>query len=720
MNRQNCMQQNTSGLNSLPRVALLFVFLLLGAAHAFSASEKGKKKADDGTPTKPFISTLFPAGGQRGKTVEIVVSGSNLVSGSGSEITGSPRVTGAGMSVRIITPAEPKSCRLAVSIGPDAEIGEHDVRFVTPGGISNRARFFVGQLPELNEAEPNSDIARPQALPPLPVLVNGRIDQSDRDFYRFSVKAGQVIVCEIQARAIVPFIADAVPGWFDAVLTLYDNAGKPLQTVNGFHLKPDPVLIFTAARDGEYILGIRDVIYRGRADFVYRLSIGQLPYITHVFPLGGKRDSMVPVELHGVNLPEAVHQSAFSNDPNPRRSLNVSSPNGFLSNRVMLAAGDLPETLETEPNDSMPQAQRITLPLILNGRIQTRSDADWFVFTAKAGEKLSMSVLARRLGSPLDSILTLFNAKSAELMENDDTVDPAEPLATHHADSYLAYTIPTAGDYYLRIKDAQQKGGDDFGYRLTIAPPQPDFTLRVTSDNPSVGQGDSSVITVEALRKDGFTGEIPLTITELPPGFVVSGTTGISANQDDVSITVTIPPNAPLTNFTPVIFGNAKIGERSVVRRASAAEAVMQAFASTHNVFTKELILSITEPPSISISTAVQTGQILELPQGGELQIKIKVVRRNDLKGGITLNAQRPATNNGKPRPNTGITTKIPFLPADKDESILTLNATKQAPLGTVQNIIVVGTLKSGKITATSIAPAIPVKIVPSEIPKTP
>ena len=34
------------------------------------------------------------------------------------------------------------------------------------------------------------------------------------------------------------------------------------------------------------MIEIKDAIYRGRPDFVYRITLGELPYITGVFPLG--------------------------------------------------------------------------------------------------------------------------------------------------------------------------------------------------------------------------------------------------------------------------------------------------------------------------------------------------------------------------------------------------------------------------------------------------
>ena len=93
-------------------------------------------------------------------------------------------------------------------------------------------------------------------------MVNGQIFEADRDFFRFTAEAGQTLVCAAEARAILPFMADAVPGWCDACLTLRDANGKELAYVDDFHLKPDPVLIYTVAKDGDYLLEIRTYLSR--------------------------------------------------------------------------------------------------------------------------------------------------------------------------------------------------------------------------------------------------------------------------------------------------------------------------------------------------------------------------------------------------------------------------------------------------------------------------
>ena len=140
----------------------------------------------------------------------------------------------------------------------------------------------------------------------MPAVVNGQVLSGQIDRYRFAAKKGQNLVVVVGAQQLMPYIADAVPGWFQAVVTLRDERGDELAYADSFRFHPDPVLHYEVARDGNYIVEIRDSIFRGREDFVYRMAIGELPYATSIFPLGGKAGAVTRVEVQGWNLPFAV------------------------------------------------------------------------------------------------------------------------------------------------------------------------------------------------------------------------------------------------------------------------------------------------------------------------------------------------------------------------------------------------------------------------------
>ena len=424
---------------------------------------------------QPVITFVFPAGASRGQTVEATINGRDFQSANGV------RITGPGVTANIVQVVNPNAVKVSFAVAPDAELGERDLRLITPGGISNRVRFFIGALPEINEVEPNTDRAQPQVLATLPVLINGQILDNDRDNFRFAAKAGQTIVCNVQARTLLAYLPDTVPGFLDTCLTIRDPGGKILVSVDRFRHKPDSVLVYAIPQDGEYTLEVSDAIYRGRADFIYRMSIGVFPYLTHIFPLGGQRNTAAQIELHGVALPAPTLEFPVAADSPPLRFIGPVA-GALPSNTQPFAIGDEPEARETEPNDALAQATRVTVPAALNGRIQQPGDVDHFIFAAQANQVLTLDVRARRLDSPLDSFLTVLNAQGGGLTENDDFVDPDYPLVLHHADSRLTYTFPAAGDYVLRIRDTQGKGGDEYAYRLVVAPPKPDCMLRMVPD----------------------------------------------------------------------------------------------------------------------------------------------------------------------------------------------------------------------------------------------
>jgi len=663
--------------------------------------------------SQPQIAYILPAGGQRGTTVNVNVRGRFLMGATQVHVSGKG-VTGKILSSerppvdkkqprRLDVVANPDLAHIQLTLEGDAPVGERDLRVVTPGGVSNRFRFYVGQVPEVNEVEPNSTLAEAQTLPSLPVVVNGQAFQADRDFFRFRAKAGEMLVFEVYAEKILPYIADGVPGWFQPSLTLYDAEGREVAFADGFRHHPDPVLFYKVPKDGEYAIEIKDILYRGRDDFVYRLSIGTMPFITHVFPLGGRHNSEVRVKLSGVGLPAAETTLALAADGPARQSVQVSAK-GFLSNAVPFAVGDLPEMTETEPNNSPEQANRITPPVTVNGRIDSPGDVDYYVIAAQAKQTLVMEVFARRLDSPLDSLLTLFNPKGKQILENDDTVDKSEGLVTHHCDSYLTYTFPAAGNYMLRIADAQGKGGDEYAYRLTVAPPQPDFLLRLRPDNPRTPQGGYTQFGVTAFRRDGFNGEIKLALKGLPEGFSAQSEV-IPAKQNEARMMISVAPGVPLGLYSPTVLGTAHIGDKDVIHQASPCEEVMQAFYYMHNIPSREFSLAVIERGPFTLTLDLPPREVLKVPRSGRVEVVVKVTFKKGVKPGvITLKPTRI--------PQEWHIEATPILPGQNQSTItITVFGNKAVHSGQRGQLIVTATMKLDKTTVFGYVPVIPYEV---------
>jgi hypothetical protein len=69
----------------------------------------------------------------------------------------------------------------------------------------------------------------------------------------------------------------------------------------------------------------------------------------------------------------------------------------------------------------------------------------------------------------------------------------------------------------------QQHGSDEYAYRLRIAAPRPDFELRVTPSAIAASPGMTVPVTVTAIRRDGFTGDIALSIADAARPLLVAG-----------------------------------------------------------------------------------------------------------------------------------------------------------------------------------------------------
>lgn len=506
-------------------------------------------------------------------------------------------------------PAIAENVILLLTVATNAEVGEHEIRIRTGNGLSNPVVFLVDNLPEFTARakkaanpelerfrrflgnEPTNGPTKTEMRITLPAVVNGQILAGEVERIRFSAKKGQRVVAAVSARKLIPYLADAVPGWFQATLALCDGKGKQLAYDDDFRFDPDPVLCCEIPKDGEYFLEIKDAIYRGREDFVYRIRVGELPFITGVFPLGGAVGTQTTVKLTGWNLPESNLTIDVTNGLPPVLPIHVQD-NGRVSNPVLFATDTLPECLEHGTNNSPAMAQSVTLPVIINGSIGQPGDWDVFRFEGRAGQEIVAEVRARRLGSPLDSVLKLIDVDGKPLAVNDDFEDKACGLETHHADSYLRVTLPADGTYYVCIGDTQCKGGDEYAYRLRLSAPRPDFELRLAPSSVNARAGASAPLTIYALRKDGFTNEIQLRLKGALPAMALSATR-IPANQDELKLNLQAPPRSSKESMNLVIEGRATIAGNEVVHDAVPADEMMQAFFYKHLVPAKDLQLTV-------------------------------------------------------------------------------------------------------------------------------
>ena len=155
-----------------------------------------------------------------------------------------------------------------------------------------------------------------------------------------------------------------------------------------------------------------------------------------------------------------------------------------------------------------------------------------------------MSVYARRLGSPLDSVLEIFDAKGQSLAANDDAVG---------ADSSLKFTPPETTNYFVRIRDTLGQGGRDYAYRVEVVPVAPHLEVKI----PEVARNDTQsrqyiavprgnrFATLISAKRANFGGELVFGAEGLPPGVTLRADR-MAANVDAMPLVFEAAPDAAI------------------------------------------------------------------------------------------------------------------------------------------------------------------------------
>ncbi|MBX3401544.1 MAG: PPC domain-containing protein [Gemmataceae bacterium] len=170
------------------------------------------------------------------------------------------------------------------------------------------------------------------------------------------------------------------------------------------------------------------------------------------YPLDRVGDSEIEIEL-----------DVAKDSPGGTLAFSVVGPGGESNVIKVALADETPRSAENEPNDGLDKPQTITLPAAVDGKIDRERDADVYSFVGKKGERVSIDVLAARLGSPADLHLTLFDSEKNILDTCDDANSSADPS--------LTVTLPKDGTYFISLIESNDLGGAMFPYRLIVRKP---------------------------------------------------------------------------------------------------------------------------------------------------------------------------------------------------------------------------------------------------------
>ena len=374
----------------------------------------------------PSISKVAPAGIERGRTEVFALEGRNL-SDASEVLFDAPGMTGKVMQItdvpeKIAAPragedlgaqvplGKKQTAKLELTVSKDVQPGLHHFRIRTSLGTTNTMAFAVGALPEIKQHEMGSmQPGSATTIAQLPVTwVDDIAVPGATNSYEFQGKAGDEVVFVVEASKLGSDLR--------SLLELKDNEGHMVAAAGKNDTGADAVLHARLSHDGRYTIAIGDRDHGGGKDYFYRLNAGALPYVTSAFPLGVRAGERSEVSVKGLNL-GGVQQvriaAPMATEGWATIPLEVNGTRPV--NEARLAVGSEPEMLEQEPNNTIAEAQHITLPVTINGHIDSalagaNADEDYFRFKARKGEQMSIDIAASRLGSALDSVIEVLDA----------------------------------------------------------------------------------------------------------------------------------------------------------------------------------------------------------------------------------------------------------------------------------------------------------------------
>ena len=134
---------------------------------------------------------------------------------------------------------------------------------------------------------------------------------------------------------------------------------------------------------------------------------------------------------------------------------------GGLSNLRLFCVDDLPQILDNDANRDKAKPQAVQVPCVIAGKTDAEQ-SDWYKITATSGQRLSFEILGRRLGSPIDPLISIYSVKTQrEVAHNNDSPGC-------QGDPRLSHVFKEAGDYLIEVRDVLGRGGPDYIYRLRI------------------------------------------------------------------------------------------------------------------------------------------------------------------------------------------------------------------------------------------------------------
>ncbi len=614
------------------------------------------------------LDRLAPLGASAGTTTEIEIAGADMEDVKSLWIS-HPGITAA--------PVEKNDKRFLITVAGDVPAGTYDVRMVGRFGVSNPRLFAVTHgMKDAAETEPNNEPGQAHAIA-VNTAVAGVSDGNNDDFFRITLKAGQRIVIDCQAGKL--------DSGMDANLAVTTIDGKQLATSSDYNGR-DPLLAFAAPSDGDYLIRVFDLSYRG--GFPYRLLVHDRPYVTSLSPRVVQAGKAAELTLVGHNLGDRLSRSSWSDgglafdqlvrpfdvpaDASAlRRFAFIEHPTDHsvlptaatftltgmqfrprtvtgeeAINVLPLVVTDSAVTLDVEPNDSADKAQQVSLPLAVSGRFDQPRDADWYEFDVPATGSYAFNVYCERIRGYADPYLVVVDDQGKRVQEFDDFGIRASAFDGHLRDPVGTISLTEKKKYRVLVQDRYRRGGERYQYVLTINQAKPDFYVAaIHSQNPGPGaltvwRGGAMYLDLIVSQEQGFNGAITITAEGLPAG-VHAMPTVIRNNSRGVFVLRADDSAADFTGPIQLVAtaqGAAGEHDKEPLRREVRAFTRVSTEANKGSSRAmRDFVIAVRDGSPYRLEWASDR---VEVEAGAKAELKLKLTRRwPDFKNEVTIQA---------------------------------------------------------------------------------
>ncbi len=591
---------------------------------------------------------LTPLGASAGSTVDVEIAGADI------EDVKSLWFDHPGFSAE---PIAEKERWFRVAVAGDVPAGTYDVRLVGRWGVSNPRLFAVTHgLADVGETEPNNEPGQAQTIS-VNSAVAGMSDGNNEDVFRFAAKAGLRIVLDCQAGKL--------DSMMDATMSLSAADGKLLASSSDFSGR-DPLIDFVAPADGDYLVRVYDLSYRG--GFPYRLLVTDKPHVESVFPSAVQAGQTVELTAIGRNFGAGASESAWREGDLPyvEQRFPFAAPADVLAtgsyrfdehptthsvlptaatctltgvqfrpplddaiNSQTLLVTDLSVTIEAEPNDTLDQPQPVALPLCVSGRFDRPRDADWFEFEVPESGQYGFDVYCERINGRADPYLVVVDDQGNRVNELDDFGHRMNAFDGHLRDPVGMVGLTEKKKYRVLVQDRYRRGGARYQYVLTVRKQQPDFYPAVIhSQNPGPGgttvwRGGCVYLDVVIHQQQGYGDEITLTAEDLPTGLHVAPTV-INNNSRGVLV-LWADDDAPDFVGPIKLFATGRRDEDTLRREVRAYTRVWTDAGMNSSRPTRDLVVAIRDSAPYRLEWA---NDRVEVEAGKAAELKLRLTRR--------------------------------------------------------------------------------------------